>query len=146
MKPHDMAYLMARVSPEPNTGCWLWTERHDARGYGRYGKNGKAHRLSFALHHSDPGELSVLHRCDQPACVNPEHLFAGTQADNMRDMFRKKRNKVGHGRRSVLVGDSVERIRALARSGVMHKDIAAMFGVTRPHISKVVGKTRGVTP
>ncbi len=90
------------VSPEPNTGCWLWTGATSKCGYGRFGV-GKhqggmvpAHRVSFALFHSVfDSALEVAHRCDVRICVNPEHLWLATHQENMADMKRKGRMKNG---------------------------------------------------
>lgn len=75
--------------------CWLWTAGRDSSGYGslRTGHTKvSAHRLSWQLHHGQipPGQ-NVLHRCDNPRCVRPDHLFLGTQADNVADMVAKGR-------------------------------------------------------
>ena len=89
---------------EPNTGCWLWTAYIDPDGYGRIfyeDRDVKACRVSYQLFIGPiPIDLHVLHRCDTPACVNPKHLFLGTHADNMRDMFKKKRNVSFWGQRN----------------------------------------------
>ena len=76
-------------------GCWYWTAARNAKGYGTIQLNKKqmlAHRVSFAtfVEAIRPGNY-VLHRCDNPACVNPAHLFQGTQTDNMQDMLAKGR-------------------------------------------------------
>jgi hypothetical protein len=89
------------VTPEPNTGCWLWTRNVDSAGYARLGEAQlKMHRYSYAVAHglqvSDlRRDQYVCHRCDQPSCVNPTHLFLGTALDNMRDKVRKGRMR-GH--------------------------------------------------
>lgn len=75
-------------------GCWEWLGRPDRRGYGEFttgGKKVRAHRFSYHLFVGDPGALFVLHRCDNPLCVRPDHLFLGTHADNMADMRAKGR-------------------------------------------------------
>lgn len=78
----------ARVARDGD-GCWEWLASRSAHGYGYFyyqSKVYKAHRLSYTLENgSIPEGLSVLHRCDNPPCVNPKHLYAGTQTDNMRD-------------------------------------------------------------
>jgi hypothetical protein len=85
-----------RFIPEPNSGCWIWTEYCNHQGYGRWRYDGKrigAHRISWMLYCGPiSGGLSVLHHCDNPSCVNPDHLFLGTHDDNMRDMTAKGRS------------------------------------------------------
>lgn len=82
--------------PEPNSGCWLWIGALRA-GYGNFwykGKNESAHRVSWLLHNGKiPDEKCVLHKCDMPSCVNPDHLFIGTQRDNVIDAVSKGRQK-----------------------------------------------------
>ncbi len=81
-----------------NDGCWGWVSGTDAFGYGRLiapggRKNLKAHRVSWELHNGPiPGGMCVLHRCDNPPCSNPDHLFLGTKADNVADMNAKGRS------------------------------------------------------
>ena len=90
----------AGVSPEPNTGCWLWMGSTFLQGYGclsvprapRNRCNLRAHRVSYKIHKGDfDPKLYVLHTCDVPLCVNPDHLFLGTQADNIADCVSKGR-------------------------------------------------------
>lgn len=79
-------------------GCWEWQGRKNANGYGIFtvGHTEKvlAHRMAWKLAYGYMPELHCLHKCDNPGCVNPEHLFLGTQSDNMRDMWDKGRGKV----------------------------------------------------
>lgn len=91
----------ASYTPEPNTGCWLWTRFTDKDGYGfintctiKYKSNStRAHRLSYSLFKGAiPKGMCVLHKCDQPSCVNPEHLFLGTHRDNQWDKVHKGRH------------------------------------------------------
>lgn len=79
-------------------GCWEWIGTITNEGYGVFGAEGgfsSAHRFSWKIHYGDiPDGLLVLHKCDNRRCVNPEHLFLGTQSDNMRDKIAKGRRRV----------------------------------------------------
>lgn len=82
---------------EPETGCWVWKNNKDRDSYGRVRIGGRkttgAHRLSYITFVGQiPNGMRVLHKCDNPSCVNPEHLFLGTHSDNMRDMYNKRRH------------------------------------------------------
>jgi hypothetical protein len=83
----------AKVQKGP--GCWLWTAYRNRDGYGQFrvgGRMSKAHRVSWMLHFGPiPGGLDVLHRCDNPDCVNPSHLWLGTDADHTADKVAKGR-------------------------------------------------------
>lgn len=83
--------------PIPESGCWIWTEYCNNHGYGRFRVDGKktlAHRASYeAFIGPIPEGMLVCHKCDTPACVNPSHLFLGTDKDNVRDCINKGRHK-----------------------------------------------------
>ena len=85
------------IHPVLGTRCWLWTGAHQTFGHGVIRlkdtkKNKLVHRLSYEIHYgSIPEGLNILHRCDNPPCCNPEHLFAGTQKDNIQDAIKKGR-------------------------------------------------------
>lgn len=85
--------------PEPNTGCWLWAKACKDNGYGMTYLNRSAitaHRCSWILNRGPiPIGMCVCHKCDTPACVNPDHLFLGTNRDNINDCQRKGRSLKG---------------------------------------------------
>lgn len=89
--------LVEKVHFHPWGGCWEWTGGADIHGYGRIWSGGKTHlthRVAFYLQHGYLPEV-VAHACDNPKCVNPAHLWGGSQADNLRDMFAKGRDRNG---------------------------------------------------
>lgn len=89
------ATLLSRVEMIPESGCWIWVGAVDGSGYGKIkiaSIEWKSHRLSYALFNGPiPDGFNVCHRCDVPSCANPEHLFVGTQSDNIMDMHVKRR-------------------------------------------------------
>jgi hypothetical protein len=126
-------------------GCWLWIGSKDSGGYGLLGtaneNSKKAHRVSWKIHNGPiPTGMCVLHKCDIRNCVNPEHLFLGTQADNMRDMAQKERRSgiSIHGRK-ILSDDEVYLIKSAYKEGILNQsDIAREFGVTPGCINHIV--------
>lgn len=137
--------LMRRVEHAPS-GCWLWTGGRVQTGHGQITIGGKGstnistHRASWILHFGPiPPAKSVLHRCDIPNCVNPDHLYLGTQADNMRDMVSKgrslrgARNPMRKSPPKLTIGDAAL-IRRLC-SGFTQRKLAQRFGVSQGYIS-----------
>lgn len=125
--------------------CWIFTGSDIGNtGYGRLRINGKrilVHRLSYSLYVGDPGSLHVLHKCDVPLCINPDHLFAGTQADNMRDKSNKNRCADRHNENHPLCrlsDEQIAHIRNLRSDGWKQDDLAKAFSVTQSHISRIL--------
>jgi hypothetical protein len=121
-------------SEDPGSGCWVWTANALPSGYGLIRVSREdgirvAHRVSWLLHRGPiPPGMRVCHRCDNPPCVNPDHLFLGTPKDNTRDMLMKGRH--AYGRRlpqSKLTPEAVAEIRASPESS---SSICRRYGVT----------------
>lgn len=125
--------------------CWIWTRHCSPQGYGKFmlrkGVLVGAHTVSYALARGAiaPGKV-ICHRCDNPPCVNPDHLFIGTQVDNALDMFAKGRAQRTRGTaraNALLNDDAVRHIRSVARYHGMIRDLAAEFGVSTTTIRAV---------
>lgn len=121
-------------------GCWLWLASEN-KGYGQIGmRKGErpieAHRASWLIHRGEiPDGLFVCHRCDVPACVNPDHLFLGSNTDNRRDSVEKQRHAHGESQGPAKLTDqAVRAIRADTRS---QSQIAKDYGVSQALICKV---------
>ena len=139
MQPVDLRIRFMRMIARAGE-CWIWKGKEITNtGIARMeiqGRRISVHRAAYEFFiGSIPGGLSVLHHCDQPLCVNPAHLFVGTQADNIADAVAKGRNPQGerHGM-AKLTADDVRQIRA----SHLHKPIlAAIFGVHPGHIKSI---------
>lgn len=119
--------------------CWPWTTGLDRDGYGKFRLNDKtvrAHRVAYELANGPiPDGFCVCHKCDFTSCVNPAHLFIGTNAANMADMVAKRRSAAGEANgHAKLTGDDVASIRLDAR---ILKEIAAEYGVSINQVSKI---------
>jgi hypothetical protein len=135
-----------KVVPEPNSGCWIWTGATKELGYGVIGLGrrsdgtDKAHRVSYRLYCGDiPDGMAVCHRCDTPACVNPDHLFLGTLADNMQDCVAKGRNFIpdNRGERAnwaKLTSDAVAHIRERVMTG---PEYGRLYGVSKSAVYQI---------
>jgi hypothetical protein len=138
------------VIPEPNTGCWLWMGKMDARGYGMMGYGGSdahATRISWMLRHGaePPSDRLMCHRCDNPPCVNPDHLFVGTTKDNIHDCWRKGRGSVNVRRKDgsrprSLKPHEVLEIRAKHAAGATTKALAEEYGMTPTNMRFIVNR------
>lgn len=122
----DADRFHAKYIPEPNSGCWLWDGCITSAGYGRMRVGGRpslAHRASYEMHVGPiPPGMLVCHKCDVPGCVNPQHLFLGTQRDNMADMKSKGRASTGERHpRAKLTDFEVATLRAQFATGMHTK-------------------------
>ena len=95
MTEKDFNRFMSKVTPEPMSGCWLWTANYNHAGYGLFkikNKSQRAHRISWEHFNGEiPKNLSVCHKCDVRECVNPDHLWLGTHRENCIDRGNKKK-------------------------------------------------------
>lgn len=130
--------FLAKIDKTP--GCWHWAAGKDGIGYGRHARylgETRAHRLSYRLFKGEiPSGLKVLHTCDVRHCVNPNHLWLGTQADNVADMIQKGRSRHGDLRgekngQARLTPERVAQIRKLRDVGYTYTQLAEEFGVSR---------------
>lgn len=135
----------AKHQPCAQTGCWLWTDAPGKNGYGRLYVNGKvrlAHQLSYELHVGPIGDgLCVCHRCDVRSCVNPDHLFLGTVAENIADMVEKGRHARGSSRRQARLSEAdVLNLRARIARGERVRPVreAKAFGVSTSRMSRIL--------
>lgn len=129
--------------------CWTWTGAINVNGYGvLHNKGGErlAHRFSYELHHGTGSSSGVfiLHKCDNPRCVKPAHLFAGSHLDNMADMRAKGRSSnaprtPGEAHHNAKLTDAeVKAIRAARASGRKFKDIAQQHGISVGNAERIV--------
>ncbi len=144
ISPEQAASVTRRFAskyiPEPNSGCWLWTGSLNNKGYGELHVVGQgvllAHRISHELFKGPIEGYFVLHSCDLPCCVNPNHLHLGTQRDNMREAADRGRGNRGRQFPSLrkLSDMDVSAIRADKRPGAQ---IAHDYGITRQYANQI---------
>lgn len=135
-----------RFIRDDDSGCWNWGGSCDGGGYGVYlsTKHGriKAHRFSYLEFCGEiPDNLWVLHRCDNPSCVNPEHLFLGTHQDNVDDKVKKGRchdTKGERNGRSILSEEEVLSIRQEHSNGLSYRYLVNKYGVKQTQIARIV--------
>ena len=137
--------FMRFAMPVPECGCWLWLGfTNPQTRYAEFGFAGKvvrAHRWSFEYHHRPlkPREV-VCHRCDTPSCVNPDHLFAGSQVDNLLDAVAKGRKRSREKSplyRGAVTPEIVVDIRQRRASGEKNRSIAKRHGISEGYCSGI---------
>lgn len=139
----ERARFFSHVEPVPEAGCWLWAASWHPGGYGQMNLRGRpelCHRLSWEMHKGPiPSGLLVCHRCDTPACVNPDHLFLGTNTDNMADMLAKgrHRSRTERGEKSARAKITDATAAAIFRANGSRQSIADRFGVNRMTVSHI---------
>jgi HNH endonuclease len=127
---------------QPNSDCWIWTSSLDGSGgYGKFWfktKKEYAHRVAWLLYHgSIPENKCVLHYCDTPACVNPGHLFLGTQRDNAQDRESKGRMRHVNGEANGKTRITDAEIREIRASNETQSVLARRFGTRQQYISDI---------
>lgn len=140
-------YLRFIAKIKQKNGCWEWmgTRRSNYGRFrvgGKYGRLVDAHRFSFVLFKSELGELDVLHKCDNPCCVNPKHLKLGTHKENMADRDAKGRMrpppKGDKHHSNKLTNEDVLQIRAQYKNGATPAELARKYRVSGTNISLIV--------
>lgn len=145
-----MDRFWSKVDIKGPDDCWLWLAWRDKRKsgkecYGRFRYKGimdRAHRVAYELVIGGiPKGLYILHKCDTPACVNPAHLFVGTQKDNMQDMAAKDRRPSQAGAKhpnARLTEEEVLEIRELGQQGLPPRKLAPLYGVSNNYIYEII--------
>jgi hypothetical protein len=135
---------------EKTDGCWPWKGSCGEAGHGQLWVNGRlvqASRVSWELHNGPiPDGLCALHRCDNPPCVRPDHLFLGTKADNSKDMRMKGRSRGASHKGSSNPSSKLDEaqaatIRATVEAGEAKRSVARRFGVSQRTVQRIVSGT-----
>lgn len=145
----DIARFFSKVQKQHGLNdCWIWTAGKGTKGYGIFSmrhKDYKAHRVSYEIHFGYiPEGLLVCHKCDNPSCVNPSHLFTGTHQDNVDDKNKKGRARYAppfgekHGMHK-LVKSQVEDIRKIyLNTKISQAKLGKQFSVSQSEIHNIV--------
>lgn len=141
-----MKIFWDRVLVSDPDDCWIWVAGYWKSGYGLFywmGRNVRAHRMAWRLTYGPiPKGLHCLHKCDNPACVNPYHLFVGTHQQNMRDRNNKDRHARGERHADAkLTADQVLEIRAL-KGKLRPVDLARRYGVSHCTITNILARRK----
>lgn len=124
--------------------CWIWIGAKFPSGYGEISVNNRsirAHRFSYQIHYGPiPDGKIICHRCDNPACVNPDHLFLGTNKDNTQDMIRKKRGLVGE--KNPCAKLTLEQVIEIRETNLPQRKIASKYGISQTMVGKIKRGTK----
>lgn len=143
----DIERLINKTFFEPNCGCWLFIGHPTHNGYGLLmnpqGKVTTAHRVSWELHRGPiPEGMQVLHKCDIRCCVNPDHLFLGTNNDNIKDKVLKNRQSRLFGEKNPSVKLNRDKVLYIRKSEKSDRELSLKFNVSLSAIKSVKnGKT-----
>lgn len=136
---------LQRYTIDETTGCWNWSGCTNSKYYGQLRRNGKkvgAHRAFYEYYVGPvPNDLLVLHRCDNPRCVNPKHLFLGTNKDNMDDMTAKGRENKVRGEQHGMSKLTDEQVLAIRKDTRAQWEIAIDYNVSQITISGIKRNT-----
>lgn len=130
-------------TPEPFSGCWLWTAAQypTGMGYGTFlfqGRTTPAHRASWEIYRGKiPDGICVLHKCDTPLCVNPDHLWLGTKLDNSRDAVSKGRRPSQRGDKNGNCKLSEDQVRMVRSSPIPNTRMAKQLGIDRQTVWRI---------
>lgn len=137
---------MADIKDFNHEECWQWKGPFNSNGYGRFSvesKNVLAHRFSFEMFYREiPNGMNVCHKCDQRNCINPNHLWLGTQSENLKDAAKKGRmfkpnTKAHRNGNTTLTWDKVKAIRSMHENGLEKYKIAKIFDVSPSTIGNI---------
>lgn len=148
MNAYAIARFWSKADVRRPGECWEWNAARNEHGYGIFRmpderRNVRAHRMAWELTHGErlPADVKLLHRCDNPPCVNPNHLERGTQLDNIADMVAKGRVARGAQKpNSKLSPEDVAKMRLLRAQGETQKALADRFGVAQSRVSVLTRK------
>ena len=139
--------LCAYIRKTPT--CWIWVGHKNEHGYGiitnENKKQVKAHRFIYEqTYGAIPPKMNALHKCDNPACVNPQHIYLGTQKDNVRDMMERNRGGYkamggdDHPNRKITMDKANEIRRLWSLGGVFQRELGEKFGISQAVVSKIL--------
>lgn len=142
----NLEYFLDRTELNPVNGCWEWTRRLDHKGYAHakvWGKPVGAHRVSYAFFVEPiPAGMNICHKCDNPKCVNPHHLFMGTTQDNVTDKMRKGRFVTTPGEKNGYAKLTEDQVLAILADKRPQHVIGKDYGISQSNVSIIKrGKT-----